>query len=177
MQVNILKSAMKSGAVLGVLFSINFLLSIPTNNTLAGIIKCLVVGAIILALYRLSTDFRDKECGGYITYGKSFSFILFSFFYAALISSMVKFVYFQFINPDHLNNLYNELNNLYNEAMLLMEKMKFPIDSSFEDSLSSLLKPASFSLQYIWVNMLGGTFVGLIMAAFIKKEKNIFEEQ
>jgi len=168
MQVNIMKSAMKSGLILGVLFSINFLLSIP-SNAFTGILTYVVIAAILVVTHRLSVQLRDNECGGYITYGRVFSFILLSFFYGAIISSLVKFIYFQFVNPEYLANIYNE-------SMLMMEKIGFPIDSMVEESVRTLLKPATFSLQYIWVNTLLGVFVGLIMAAFIKKQKSIFEE-
>ena len=168
MQVNIMKSAMKSGLILGVLFSINFLLSIP-SNVFTSILTYVVIAGILVATYRLSVQLRDNEFGGYITYGRVFTFILLSFFYGAIISSLVKFIYFQFVNPEYLSNLYNE-------SMLLMEKIGFSIESAVEESMRNLLKPATFSLQYIWVNTLLGVFVGLIMAAFVKKEKNIFEE-
>ena len=87
---------------------------------------------------------------------------------AARISSLVKFIYFQFINPDYLGNLYNM-------SMLTLEKMGLSAADGVEESLEALLQPASFALQYIWVNLLAGCFVGLVTAAFIKKEKSIFE--
>ena len=169
MQGNIFTSAMRGGLALGVLFSVNFLLSVP-QNTITGLLTYAVMAVIVIvaATYRLTARFRDQECGGYIGYDKAFAFILFSFFYAALISSLVKFIYFQFINPDYLGNLYNQ-------SMLTLEKMGLSAADGVEESLEALLQPASFALQYIWVNLLAGCFVGLITAAFIKKEKSIFE--
>ena len=167
MQGNIFTSAMRGGLALGVLFSVNFLLSVP-QNTITGLLTYAVMAVIVAATYRLAARFRDQECGGYIGYGKAFAFILASFFYAALISSLVKFIYFQFINPDYLGNLYNQ-------SMLTLEKMGLSAADGVEESVEALLQPASFALQYIWVNLLAGCFVGLITAAFIKKEKSIFE--
>lgn len=167
MQVNIMKSAMKSGAILGILFSINFLLSIPTN-TFTDILSYFVVAAILFVTYRLSVQFRDKECEGYITYGKAFTFILLSFFYASIISAFVKLIYFQFINTDFLPNFFNEY-------MLTLESIGYPVEL-VEDTMRSLFKPASFSLLSISANLFSGVFVGLIMSAFVKKEKSIFEE-
>ena len=60
--------------------------------------------------------------------------------------------------------------------VLLLEKMGLATDSAIEESLSTMLKPAAFSLQYIWINMMAGCFVGLVTAAFVKKEKSIFED-
>ena len=167
MQGNIFTSAMRGGLVLGVLFSANFLLSVP-QNTITGLLTYAVMAVIVAATYRLAARLRDQECGVYISYCKSFAFILASFFYAALISSLVKFIYFQFINPDYLGNLYNQ-------SMLTLEKMGLSAADGVEESVEALLQPASFALQYIWVNLLAGCFVGLVTAAFIKKEKSIFE--
>lgn len=169
MQVNIMKSAMKSGLILGILFAINFLLS-TSSSLYLGALTYVIMAIILIAAYRFTIQFRDKECEGYITYGRSFLFILFSFFYAGLISSLVKFIYWQFINPDYLTNLYNE-------SMLFIQNMNLPTEEKFEENMRTLLKPASFALQYIWVNTFLGIVVGLIMSIFTKKEKSIFENQ
>jgi len=167
MQANIMKSAMRSGLILGVLFSVNFLLSIPAN-TVTSLLTYVVIAAILVATYRLSVQIRDNEYGGYIKYGKAFSFILLSFFYAAIISAFVKLIYFQFINTEYLPNFFNEY-------MLALESIGYPVDM-IEDTMRTLFKPASFSFLSIFANILVGTLVGLIMSAFVKKEKSIFEE-
>ncbi|NDV47102.1 DUF4199 domain-containing protein [Paludibacter sp. 221] len=165
MQINVMKSAMKSGLILGVLFSINFFLM--SANFILGV--GLVMAIIIVATYRVTIQFRDKECGGYINYGRALLFILLSFFYASLISAVIKLIYLQFINT-------NFLPNLHNEVLLFWESANIPIDETLEETANSIFKPASFSMYLIWMNMSGGTFIGLIMAAFVKKEKSIFEE-
>lgn len=117
----------------------------------------------------MAIRFRDEECKGVISYWKTFSFILLTFFFAAIISSVVKYIYFQYINPAYLESMFQE-------SMKLLEKMKFPMNDASVQQMESILKPASFTLQYIWVNVFAGTVVGLIMSGFIKKEKNLFGE-
>ena len=168
MQSNIFKSAMLNGLIMGVLFSINFLLSI-SKVTFLVLLSYLIISFILVGIYRMSVRFRDVECGGNIKYGKVFSFIVLTFFFAALISSIVKYVYFQFINPTYLDELLNE-------SLKAIQMMKIPIDNASYDQMSKVMKPATFSLQYIWMNVIVGSIVGLIMAAFVKKEKSIFEE-
>jgi len=168
MQPSISKSAMFNGLIMGVIFSINFLLSVSRITTLVLLTNVIAV-LIVVGTYRLSVRFRDTECEGFISYWKSFSLILLTFFYAALISSVVKYIYFQFINPDYLEQMFQE-------SMKLLNSMKFPISDALIDQTKSMLKPASYTLVYVWSNVLMGAIVGLIMAAFIKKDKNIFEE-
>jgi len=40
-----------------------------------------------------------------------------------------------------------------------------------------MMKPITYSLQSIWVDVFLGIILGLIMSAFIKKDKNIFEQE
>ena len=154
---------------MGGFFSINFLLSISKSTSLILISYTLTV-IIVITMYRMSIKYRDIDCQGSISYGKSFLFILLTFFYAALISTVVKYIYFQFINPNYLENIFQE-------SMKMMDTLKFPLDNASIEQMQGLMKPASFSLIYIWSNLILGTIVGLIMAAFIKKEKSIFEDK
>jgi len=65
---------------------------------------------------------------------------------------------------------------MFQETMKMLTSMKYPITDAVETQTRSMLKPASYTLIYIWVNVFMGLIVGLIMAAFIKKEKSIFIE-
>jgi hypothetical protein len=166
MQPNIMKSAMHNGLILGVIFSINFLLSVSKITAL--ILFTYAVAAIILVmLYKIAIRFRDIECQGVISYGKAFLYIILIFFYAALISTVVKFIYLRFIDQSYLEIIFQD-------TMKMLETMKLPMNSAEIERTESMFKPLNFSLLYIWSNLLIGTFVGLIMAAFVKKEKSIF---
>lgn len=169
MQQNISKSAMHGGLILGVLFSLNFLLSITKITSLA-LLTYVIAIFIVIVMYKLSVRFRDKDCEGAITYSRALIYVQFTFFFAALISTIVKFTYFQFINTTYLETMFQE-------TMKAMEMMKFPMDDASVSQVQSMLKPATFSMIYIFTNLFLGTIVGLIMAAFVKKDKDIFSQQ
>ena len=168
MQPSITKSAMFNGLIMGVIFSINFLFSVSKITSLVVLTNVIAI-LIIIGIYRMAMQFRDTECNGIITYSKAFSLILLTFFFAAIISSVVKFVYFQFINPDYLDQMFQE-------TMKVLNKMKFPVNDEMINQTKSMLKPVNYTFVYIWTNVFFGLIVGLIMAAFIKKEKSILEE-
>jgi len=159
---------MQNGLIMGVIFSINFLLSASKITTLMLSTYFLAIGIVVI-LYKVSIRFRDVECQGVISYGKSFLYIILIFFYAALISTVVKYIYLRFINPEYLTTMFQE-------TMKMLDSMKFPMSSAEIDQTENMFKPLDFSLIYIWSNVLIGTFVALIMAAFIKKNKSVFEE-
>ena len=166
MQPNIIKSTMLNGLIMGGLFSLNFLFSV-SKITFLGILSYVLISIILMGIYKMALKFRDEDCKGEITYWKAFSFILLTFFFAAIISSVVKYIYFQYINPDYLAQMFEE-------SMKMMESMNFPMNDASVEQMESILKPASFTLQYIWINVLMGSIVGLIMSGFVKKDKSIF---
>jgi hypothetical protein len=169
MQPNTMKSAMQNGLILGVIFSINFLLSTSKITTLI-LLTYIIAIVIVATIYNFTIRYRDNESDGAISYGKAFKYIIYLFFYAALISTVVKYVYFRFINTGYLETMFQE-------TMKMMEMLKFPMNSAEIDQTEKMFNPLSFSLLYIWSDIIMGAVVALIMAAFVKKEKDIFSQQ
>lgn len=159
---------MNYGLILGALFSLNFLFSTAQNSTL-GLLSYVIWAAILYLTYRFATHYRDTECQGSITFGKSLSYILLLYFFGSLLSAVVKIVYLQFINPTYLTDIMAQ-------TLTLIEGMGMTVTDEMVATTETMLKPVYFSLQYIWVNLLGGFFVGIIMAALVKKEPNPFSE-
>ncbi len=169
MQPNIIRSAMSYGLIMGLLFSINFLLNVSGNNVLFSLLGYAVTIVIIVAAYKMAIHFRDNDCEGYISYGKSFSLILLMFFFGAIISALTKYVYCQFINPEYLENVMQQ-------SIQMLESMNFPMVDEMYENMESLMNPFSFATQYIWINVLLGAITGVVMATFVKKEKGLFDE-
>lgn len=168
MQQNFYRHAMTCGLILGLVFSVNFLLSLSKSLWL-GLLTYFVMATIIYQTYRFVCHYRDTEQSGVISYGRSLWYIVVLYIFAAIISSAVKYVYFQFINPDYLNEVLNM-------TMATMEQLQLslPEDDAY-DYLENMLTPINFTLQYIWVNAFLGFLVGVVMAAFVKKDKGIFD--
>lgn len=168
-QQNLFQHAMAYGAIMGGLFSVNFLMS--TMGKVGNMLSYLVIGAIAYCTYYFVCLFRDRECDGVLSYGKGLSYIVMLYFFAAVISSVVKYVFFMWISPDFLSNLLNQ-------SLLLLEEMNIPSmdESVTQQTLETMLSPMVYVLQSLWMNVFMGLFVGFIVAAFAKKEKNLFEE-
>jgi len=169
MQSNIVKSAMSYGLVLGVLFSVKFLLGL-FNNVWLGLSGYFVIAAILVATYKMSVRFRDNDCEGIISYGKAFSLIVQMFFFAAIISAFVKYIYFQFINPDILESLLQQV-------LLMYETLSIPITDELYEAGSVLFTPIPVTMLLSLSNLFLGALTGIIMAIFIKKEKNLFDNK
>ena len=171
MQTNVLNAAMKYGLIMGLIFSVNFLLSV-TGNPIISLLGYLVVAVILVLTYRFSVAYRDKENGGTITFGHAFFFIMLLFLFAAIISSLIKFIYFKYLNVEYLPQLLEQSITVMNQ---MQEQFHFNIPDDYYQNMENMMNPATYTLQFIWVNVILGVFVGLIMAPFIKKNKDIFD--
>ena len=74
MQPSIVKPTMSNGLIMGVLFSVNFLLSIQKNYFFV-FLSYFVIASIVVSLYKMSIQFRDSACAGVISYRRAFFFI------------------------------------------------------------------------------------------------------
>ena len=156
-----------NGLIVGLLLSVKFLLSAQKFN-LAGFLSLTVSIYIVLVLYRLAIKFRNNELDGTISYKYAFRYIFQIYFYGSIILSMVILIYTKYINPDFLGDYLNVVLKAYHD-------IKYPIDEQNTKILETVLSPAPFSIANIFSGIVGGAFWGLILAAFVKKEKNIFE--
>ena len=167
MQENIFRSAIKSGLILGALFSLRFILGVVGEGWIIGLLRILLIVGIVAAMWKLSEQYRNNENEGFISFGKAFGFTVLSFLYASLISAVVKIVYFV-INPDFLGDLVNEMLLAFDQAGMATAET--------ERVLEVMLSPVFWSFFVILGNMILGVIVGLIVAAIVQKEKGVFEE-
>jgi hypothetical protein len=158
---------MFGGLILGILFSLNFLISL-IGWGFAGFLSFIITILIVYYTYHSVIKYRDMECEGAITYGNSLTYIILSFFFAALIGAAVKYFYVGFINKEYLETLLQE-------TYKIMDMMKFPVTEEAYDQIEKMMSPVGFAIQSIWANVLLGLLLGLIMSIFTRKEKSIFE--
>lgn len=174
MRDNIFKSTMTSGLFLGVLFFVNFVLN-SSSNVFIKLLSFLLIAFIIIVSIKNTKNYRDKECNGTITYGRVFQYVTFMFLFAGIISSLFKIIYLQHINPDMLTNMFEESVRQIEQNRALFDRFNLPLDDKYFEELENQMKPVSYSLQSIWVNLIFGLVLGFILGFFIKKEKSIFE--
>ncbi|HNX87910.1 MAG TPA: DUF4199 domain-containing protein [Paludibacteraceae bacterium] len=170
MQTNVLNAAMKYGLIMGIVFSVNFLLSV-SGNAIITLLGYLVVAFIFVLTYRFAVAYRDKENGGSISFGHAFFFIILLFLFAAIISSLFKFIYFKYLNVNYLPMLLEQSVSMMQQ---LQEQFHLSVPDDYYETMDKMMSPTAFTLQYIWVNTFLGVIMGLIIAPFVKKDKDIF---
>ena len=168
MDANMNRHAMNFGAIMGLVFSINFL--ITTTKTLAFLQYVFVV-VIIYLVYRFVVHCRDNVVNGVMSYGSALWYIVQLFMYGAMISALVRYLFYMYIKPDFLANQLNEtMQALQGTAIADV------VTGEIYQQTVEMMTPLNMALQSIWVNLILGLLLGLVMAGVVKKAENPFSD-
>lgn len=162
-----MNTAMRNGLILGVLFSINFLIT-TTENSALGLITYLIVGLIVYLTYRYTVHYRDTELGGAISFGRAYLFVIVQFFFASIISAFVKYFYLRYSKTSFLEDMFNQ-------SMEVMEKILPTVSGEMYDAMEVITDPQSYTLMTAWTNILLALILGLIIAAIVKRKRFPFD--
>ena len=168
MQPNIVKSALYNFHIIGLLLSLNFILSVQKYEVFASFAIIISI-FIIFFLYRMAVHFRDTDFNGIINYGQAFRYIFLIYFFGSIVASIVMMIYTSFIDTHFLDLLLDAIFKMY-------EQFKIPLDDKTMKAYEYACKPAQYSLLNAFFSIIGGTFWGLILAGIVKKDKSIFEK-
>lgn len=176
MQQNTSNSAMKTGLIVGVILSVQFIMG-TVNNYLFSFVALFINFYIIYWLYRQAVRFRDTENNGIISYWKSFFYLFQIYIYGSIILSLTLLIYTSLINQNYLPNLLNETLKYYDNVLkdFYENVLKINVTDEMYNYFEATYKPAPFALMNILSGAMYITFWGLILAAFVKKDKSIFE--
>ncbi len=164
----IVHSAMEAGAFMGGFFVIKFILSILSfYSLLAGYLSLFMFLAIPVVLYHfMRRYYRERE--NEIVFLPLCSLGILIFFFASLISGLVQFIYYAYINPDYIR-VQVELASVAMQALGSAEV----ISSSTVESVNEVIAegniptPGNFVMAQIWVNVIFGTLLSLVMAGVL----------
>jgi len=167
-----LKPALIYGAILGLvtvfLSLVFYFIGMATANWTSWV--SLLV-SIVLLVY-LMIQYRNNYLGGYATYGQIFLMVLVS---AGVISTIIGAIYqyllFTVIDP----GLLDQIRIVAEER--IMSNSRIP-ESMYDDILERMDKRMTVSYMVRMALIIGpivNAFIGLIVAAFIKKEKDVVD--
>jgi hypothetical protein len=156
------KFAANYGFILGGYIAFFFILDFLVPGFISNVLNMAgFLGTPILCYY-LTKNYRDKALGGYIRFGQSWAFGVWLFFFAGLIMSVFYYVRFKFIQPDYLNQAFNQ-------AILMMQQLKYSqqqIDAMLSMGMPSVIQ---IVLYYLWFFILGGGLLFLFISGFVSK--------
>ena len=167
MRQTVIKSAMQNGLIMGGIFALNFIFAV-SQITILSYLSNITPILILYITFRMVVHYRENERKGAISYGQSLRYIVLLFFYGSLISTMSKYIYLTYLNP-------NLLETISQDFMRIYTAMKYSMKDYSDNQIENELTPLNFSLMFIYMNLFIAVIVGTIMSAFVKKDKNVFE--
>jgi|WetSurMetagenome_2_1015567.scaffolds.fasta_scaffold352845_2 hypothetical protein len=164
------KKTLIYGTILGfVLVVYSFILhktNLENNTWLVLLHYIFVIAAIVVAIQ----CFRNQFNGGYISYGKALGTGILIVLWASIILTIYTYILTKYIDP----SIMEKAKGL---AMQKVENSGNEQQSEMATKMMDIMMTSGFmSLMTFIGNIFFGTIFSLIIAAFLKKDKDIFSE-
>lgn len=164
---------MHFGTYMGIYWVAKFIL-LPlgmTNSLLMFLFVGLTI-AVPFVGYYYARSFRDKICGGSITFIQSWVFMIFMYLFASLLVAVAHYIYFRYIDNGYMVDAYEaafeQIKNMPEMAATLEQ---YPYQEAV-DTLRALT-PIEITMQFLSSNMLFCSILSLITAPFIARKKEV----
>ena len=176
---NLQKVSMAAGTIMGVYWILKFILfplgmSMPLFMLVFGVLTIFVpfVGYHLVSLYRDKYSNNDGNIG----FIHAFTFCLFMYMYASLLTSVGHLIYFQFIDHGFVLEKLTDMLETVKESPLpgmdsYVEQYQLAIDTY------ALLNPVDITLQLVSQNMFYGLLMALPTALIAKRKRKTNNEQ
>lgn len=165
------KYAMQFGSFMGIYWILKFaLFPLGLSMPFLQLLFLFFTACVPFLGYYYVRLYREKICGGGIGFVHAWLFTLFMYMFAALLTSVAHYIYFQFIDHGYIVNTYIGL--LKEFKSLKMPGFGNSI-SQLEDALNvaSTLRPIEITMQLISQNVLYGSILAIPTALIVKKKK------
>lgn len=167
------KYAMHFGTYMGIFWILKFILfplgiEIPFLQLL---FLALTIAVPFLGYY-YARMFREKICGGSITFFQSWFFTLLMYIFASLLTAVAHYIYFRFLDHRYLYDTYSKI---VQEAKALKVTGTEEMLTQFENALGVLgdFTPIELTMQLISQNVFYGSIPAIPTALLVmKKPKN-----
>ena len=142
-----------------------------TNPLLGMAAVVLVIMSPFYAANRLR-HFRDYAREGIISFMRGYAYTVLIFFYAGLLLAAALYIYFAFIDNGYLLGKFTEMTN--SEEGRQVMKM-YGLAEQMKEGLKQLasMRPIDYALNMLTINIMSGFFLGLPIAAMMKRELKI----
>lgn len=171
---NLHKYAMQFGTYMGIFWICKFIL-FPAGLRIPFLllIFILMTMAVPFLGYYYARTYRNKICGGTISFFQAWIFTIFMYMFAALLVAVAHYIYFQFLDHgfiiDYYTNLIQEL--LKGESTNGINNLGQQLDEVISKFEELNLSPIDITIQLISQNVLYGSILALPTALFVMKRK------
>ncbi len=167
---SLLKCTMNYGAMLGlalIIYSLILWMFDASNNQNLGYVSFIIsITGIVFA----TKTFRDKEQGGFITYGRALGVGTLTSLFAGIITSFFSYLLYTVIDPGLVDKTLAIMEQGYYEAGLSDSQIEMAMNMA-----KRFTNPVMMALLGLLSSVLVGFIFSLITSIFLKREEDPFE--
>ena len=170
---NFQEAAMRYGTVMGIFWTLKFVLfPLGMQSPLLLMAFFLLTLIVPVAGFFLARQYRDRECGGVLTFSRAFLFTSFMYLFAALFVTIAHYIYFRYMDNGLIISTYQDMLNQMNG--MATAEMKASLDQ-FQQALDIIatLSPLEISIQLITQNVFYCTIIALPTALLVRKSPRL----
>lgn len=161
-------SAMRCGTQLGVLWIIMYASCIlGFNNIFFALFFFVLYCASPFYAGYLAASYRNKECGGIISFSRSWMFVLIMYLCASLLAAIAQFIYFRFIDNGYFVEVIQNSTKIILENPEIFGNMAQELETAINNFQAMKTHDIVFSM--LSSNMMNGTILAPIIAMFVKR--------
>lgn len=170
--ISLQQTAMYFGTLMGLFWIIKFtFLPLGFTIPLLQLLFVLLTFFVPILGYLYARKFRNRYCGGSITFSRAFAFTVLMYLFAALLAAVAHYIYFRYIDNGFLIDSY--IGQLEAMKPTATEELKESIDQFIEGfSLISSLSPIQLTFQLISQNFMYGVLLALPTALLVMRRKH-----
>jgi len=168
--------ARQDGFFLAILWIVSFASYIVglSNQLLAMASLLMVVSTPFFVANRLR-KFRDEGREGVISFGRSYAYTIFVFFYGAVLLAVAQYLYFAYLDDGYLVNSFSKMmTSEEGRTMLEQYGMTKVIDESLTEMATT--RPIDYALNVLTINILLGFIFGVPIGLIMQKKRLKIDE-
>lgn len=175
---SIQKYAMHFGTYMGAYWILKFIL-FPLGLTIPFLLLLflgLTLGVPFMG-YHYARIYRNKLCGGYISFAQAWIFTVFMYLFAALLAAVAHYIYFRYMDNGFIANAYI---SLIDEAVKMQPIQMSPYADQLKEMIELIkaMTPIDITLQLLSQNVFYGSILAIPTALFVmKRNKATLEPQ
>lgn len=168
--------AMRYGTYLGIYWIMKFFF-VPLSVTIPIFQLFFIVSTLFSPCLALmySVRYKNKYCGGEIPYMKAVLFNFLLFVFAALLTTSIHFIYFQFVDHNYLyDHLILELDRIDQGPYVVDKNMMADFRNLLTETnaLSPIRKTAHFLIKNIYLGFLLSWILAFLTKVITYKSRN-----
>lgn len=172
---SIMKPALTSGVYLGLvsiflsiaIWALGLLESMGLFGGVIIMILSFVISFVLIFIF--TKNYRNKELGGYISFGEAFKFAILAVIISTVITLIYTYIFHAFIAPDYLENLMAIMQQKTAEFMSSKGVSDAQMDATLEQ-FNEIPTMAKTLRQAALGGLIGGAVISLISSAIVRKK-------